>query len=82
MWAHVHPLISLSVSVTSSLESGSSWTLAEVFLLEKSESQQVLVCLLPALCEIKKKKKKVVDYKEKKRLCKRKEKKSFRKMEK
>lgn len=63
MWDHVLPLILLFGSVTSRLVSGSSWNLAGGFLLEKSESQQVLVCLLSAFFEIKS----VVDYKEKKK---------------
>lgn len=62
VWEHVLPLILLSGSLTNCLVSGSSWNLAGGFLLEKSESQQVLLCLLPAFSEIKKR---VVHYKEK-----------------
>lgn len=54
VWAHVCPPISLCGSITSCLVSGSSWNLAGGFLLEKSESQQVLDSLTPAFFEIKK----------------------------
>lgn len=58
VWIHVRHLLDFIKSVPSCLVSGSSWNLAGGFLQEKSESQQVLVCLLPASFVKKKKKKK------------------------